>query len=389
MTTRSDAAGIDARGYAQALETRLPRMLELIEAMVAIDSPSDAPDGVDAVAQLIAAELAEHGFTVDWQDVAGRGPQVTARRRFGSGAHVLVLGHSDTVWPVGTAAAWPYTRTRDMIAGPGVGDMKSNLVMAAAALAEFAQSESAAQIGDVTMLIVPDEELGSPASREWIEAAARRADVCLGIEPARPGGGVVVARGAVGAVRITAQGVSAHTTAAGGRSAISALAPLVQGLEALTDRDTGVIVTVGTFTGGTARQVIPDHAEMDVDLRAPSEAAADRVMTAVRAQVDAAGLDLAGGFTRPAFEPGAASERLYRIVAAASASVGLPVHEVRERGGSDASFAGALGIPTLDGLGPITHDSCSRDERVEIASLVSRGAVLATLLQAIAEEGGE
>jgi len=112
-------------------------------------------------------------------------------------------------------------------------------------------------------------------------------------------------------------------------------------------------------------------------------------MAAVRSRVDAAGLALSGGFTRPAFEPGAASRRLYDVVAAASASVGLPVHEVRERGGSDASFAGALGIPTLDGLGPITHDSCSRDERVEIQSLVSRGAVLARLLQAIAEEGGQ
>ena len=143
MTTRADPAGIDARGYAQALESHLPRMLELIEMMVAIDSPSDAPDGVEAVAQLIAAELAEHGFTVESQDVAGRGPQVTARRRFGSGPDVLVLGHSDTVWPAGTAATWPYTRTDEVITGPGVGDMKSNLVMAAAALAEFARTESA------------------------------------------------------------------------------------------------------------------------------------------------------------------------------------------------------------------------------------------------------
>ncbi len=338
---------------------------------------------------MIAAELAELGFTVEMTDVAGHGSQVTAHRRFGSGPDVLLLGHSDTVWPAGTAAAWPYTRTDDMIAGPGVGDMKSNLVMAVAALAQFARAESSARIGEVTVLIVPDEELGSSASREWIEAVARRADVCLGIEPGRPGGGVVVARGAVGAVRISAKGVSAHTTAVGGRSAISALAPLVHELEGLSDRDAGVIVTVGTFTGGTARQVTPDHAEMEVDLRAPSAQSADRLMAAVRSRVDAAGLALSGGLTRPAFEPGAASRRLYDVVAAASTSVGLPVHEVRERGGSDASFAGALGIPTLDGLGPITHDSCSRDERVEIQSLVTRGAVLARLLQAIAEERGQ
>ncbi len=387
--TRADTALIDARGHARALESQLPRMLELTEATVAIDSPSDSPDGVGAVAGLIAAELAEQGFTLEMQDVAGHGPQVTTHRRFGSGPDVLLLGHSDTVWPVGTAAAWPYTRTDDVITGPGVGDMKSNLVMAVAALAQFARAESSARIGEVTVLIVPDEELGSPASREWIEATARRADVCLGIEPGRPGGGVVVARGAVGAVRISAEGVSAHTTAAGGHSAISALAPLVQELEGLSDRDAGVIVTVGRFTGGTARQVTPDHAEMEVDLRAPSEQSADRLMAAVRSRVDAAGLALSGGFTRPAFEPGAASRRLYDVVAAASASVGLPVHAVREQGGSDASFAGALGIPTLDGLGPITYDSCSRDERVEIQSLVSRGAVLARLLQAIAEESGQ
>ncbi len=109
MTTRAETAGIDARGYAQALQSRLPRMLELIEAAVAIDSPSDSPNGVAAVTGLIAAELAEQGFTVEAQDVAGHGPQVTAHRRFGSGPDVLLLGHSDTVWPAGTAAAWPYT----------------------------------------------------------------------------------------------------------------------------------------------------------------------------------------------------------------------------------------------------------------------------------------
>ncbi len=380
MTTRPDSVAEHAR----ALEARLPHMLELVERMVAIDSPSDAPDGVAAVAGLIGDDLAGHGFTVDSTSGCDRGPQVEAHRRFGSGKNVLVLGHSDTVWPSGTAAGWPFARDGDMITGPGVGDMKSNLVAASAALARFGRSGICGGLGEVRVLVVPDEELGSPASRGWIESAARHADVCLGIEPGRPGGGVVVARGAVGALRISARGASAHTTAPGGRSAIAALAPLVGELEAISDRPAGVIVTVGTFTGGTARQVVPDHAEMLVDLRAPTQRLADALLNDVRERVEAAGAELTGGITRPAFEPAATARRLYEVVEQASASVGLPAHEVREQGGSDASFAGALGIPTLDGLGPITHDSCSRSERVEVSSMVSRAAVLTTLLEAIA-----
>ncbi len=359
-------------------------MLELVERMVAIDSPSDAPEGVAAVGRLIGDQLAADGFTVVATSAADRGPQIEARRRFGSGKNVLVLGHSDTVWPSGTASGWPFARDGDSITGPGVGDMKSNLVAAAAALAEFGQSALRDGLGEVRVLIVPDEELGSPASRKWIENAARQSDVCLGIEPGRPGGGVVVARGAVGAIGVSAEGVSAHTTAPEGRSAIAVLAPLVAKLEALSDRAEGVIVTVGTFTGGTARQVVPDRAEMLVDLRAPTQEAAEALLIDVKALVDVSGAVLSGGITRPAFEPGAVARRLYQVVERASASVGLGAHEVREQGGSDASFAGAMGVPTLDGLGPITHHSCSRGERVEVSSLVSRAAVMTSLLEAIA-----
>ena len=195
------------------------------------------------------------------------------------------------------------------------------------------------------MLIVPDEELGSPASRKWIEersAAVGRVPGDRARPPrwrsrGRPGrcrGDWRLRRGCVGA----------HHRARG-RSAIAALAPLVAKLEALSDRAEGVIVTVGTFTGGTARQVVPDRAEMLVDLRAPTQEAAEALLIDVKALVDVSAGSPSGGITRPAFEPGAVRGACTRSWPRASASVGLGAHEVREQGGSDASFAGATGRP--------------------------------------------
>ncbi len=200
---------------------------------------------------------------------------------------------------------------------------------------------------------------------------------------------MVTSRGAVGALTITATGVSAHTTAAEGRSAVALLAPLVAQLEGLSDRENGIIVTVGVFAGGGARQVVPDRAHMLVDLRAPSAQTADTLLHDVEAVVAAAGPDvqLSGGFTRPAFAATGASRSLYAAAADLAAGLGTTVFEVHEQGGSDVSFAGALGVPSLDGLGPITHDPCSRREQVEVASIATRGALLAGLLDQIARRG--
>ena len=240
------------------------------------------------------------------------------------------------------------------------------------------------------MLVVPDEEIGSPGSRAWIEDEARRADLCLTLEPCRPGGGVVVGRGAVGALYIRARGVSAHagSSRAQGASAIAALAPMVPALEALTDTTRGISATVGLFRGGSARQVVPSEAEIHLDLRAADAIGADRLLTEARRIASAAPADprvtvaVDGDFYRPPFPTTPATHRLFSVARGICAELDAPIHEVVSPGGSDGSFAASLGVPTLDGLGPITHETCSRRERVEVSSIAVRGALFGGLIAA-------
>jgi glutamate carboxypeptidase len=356
------------------LAGELPAMLEEIERLAAIDSGSYDLAGVDAVADGYGELFAARGFTVTRD-----GHALTARRDLGPGPALLLVGHADTVWEEG----WPVTRDGDWLRGPGVGDMKACVVMAAHALGVALEHEPVG-LGAVEVLVVPDEELGSPASRGWIEERARAADACLGLEAGWPGGGVVVARGAVGALYVTARGRTAHCAAHedDGASAVAALAPLVGSLEGCSHGDARV--SVGVFRGGTARQVVPDEAELHVDLRAPDAAAADALLERVRGAVadvrrEGVSVEVRGGWTRPPFEEDR-SARLLALARARAAQLGIPLVAERSRGGSDASFAAALGVETLDGLGPICHDSCAREERIEISSLADRGALLAGLV---------
>src|SRR3954451_5313126 len=256
---------VGAGDLRRELAGELPAMLSETERLASIDSGSYDVAGVDAVADGFGELFAARGF-----EVTRTGHEVTARRELGPGPTLLLLGHADTVW----AEGWPVTRDGDWLRGPGVGDMKGCVVMAAHALG-VALAHGAERLGAVEVLIVPDEELGSPASRAWIEERARAADACLGLEAGWPGGGVVVARGAVGALYVTARGRSAHCAAHEdeGASAVASLAPLVAELEACSPSDAGVRVSVVVFRGGSARQVVPDEAELHVDLRAPDAAA--------------------------------------------------------------------------------------------------------------------
>jgi glutamate carboxypeptidase len=249
------------KDHEAALALALPDILAMAQRVVDIDSGSYDAAGVNAVIDIWAGMLHSFGFTVDRAALPGRGDQMTAHVALGNGPRVLILGHADTVWPSGTVAKWPFARMGDRITGPGVGDMKTNVVMALFMLRHLL-GQGLTGLGSITMLIVPDEELGSPQSRDWIESHARRADLCLTLEPCRPGGGVVVGRGAVGAVYLRATGVAAHCGSYRdhGASAVSALAALVGPLKALSDPARGVTATVGIFRGRAARQVVPGAA---------------------------------------------------------------------------------------------------------------------------------
>ncbi|HEX5194641.1 MAG TPA: M20/M25/M40 family metallo-hydrolase [Solirubrobacteraceae bacterium] len=375
---------------AAALLARLREETETMvaetERLAAIDSGSGDADGIARVCEALGTILGDSGFAVARRDEGGL--TATHPGADADGRRVLVVGHADTVWPAGTAAGWPVRRAGDLLSGPGVGDMKGCLVMAAHAVAAARDAGALAGVGAIELLVVPDEELGSVGSRPWIEDRARHADVCLGLEAGWPGGGLDVARGAVGALELVAAGRSAHAGGheGTGASAVAALAPAVAELERLSRPEHEMLVTVGVFRGGVARQVVPDHAELHIDLRAPSTERADELVAGIEAVVEGArsragevGLELRGGVTRPAF-PRAAAQWLWERAVAHAAALRIPVWEVHSRGGSDASFAAALGLPTLDGLGPICHDSCARDERIEISSLATRGALMGLLL---------
>jgi glutamate carboxypeptidase len=373
---------------AQAVASLRPAMLERLQTLVAIESGSHNGPGIDAAGDRLEALWRGLGFIAARQRVGATGDLRRFSRGTGAPGRLLILGHLDTVWPAGTTADWPFAITGDTATGPGIGDMKSGLVMAHAAI-EALLAVRAKTPGEIRMLLVPDEELGSPASRPHIEAEADWADWVLVMEPARPDGSVIAARGAVGALYATAQGTSAHVLNRGtGASAISHLAGKISALEALTDANAGTGISIGIIRGGDARQVIPRHCELHIDLRAPTAAAAETLLAQVAEILASPGVPgvtvtLSGGITRPAF-PQSTSAALYARAARIAADLAIPYGATTTQGGSDGSFAAARGRPTLDGLGPICLETCSRRERILLPSLYERTLLLAALIADLA-----
>jgi glutamate carboxypeptidase len=367
-----------------AILSREPAIVERLEALVNIDSGSYDAAGVDAMGDAVQALWEPLGFTAERHALPGFGSQRVFSRRFNGRGTVMILGHLDTVWSKDSGRNWRFSQEYGIAHGPGVGDMKGGLVMAHAAVEALIDSGFDG-IGEIRHVLVPDEEIGSPGSRGWIEAEAQKADWVLVLEPARENGAVVVARGAVGAIVVRAEGRSAHTiNKAEGVSALAELAAKVAPLEALTEASEGDVISIGILRGGDARQVVPQSCEMHIDLRARSaeraEALRARVQAILTDPIDArVRITVTGGITRPAF-PRSASTALYAAATAAARALGLDYPAVESAGGSDGSFGAALGRPTLDGLGPICFDSCSLRERIPLASLFDRAAVLAGLI---------
>ncbi len=348
---------------------------------------------MDRAGAFLARELERAGMRVERRPQSDFGDQLVGRASWGGEGRGLLLGHLDTVWPTGTLRDWPFSLSADGLArGPGVGDMKGGLIVALAAV-EALQASGLCRLGSLSFLLVPDEELGTPYSRPWIQEEARRADWALVMEPGRENGGVVTSRSVVGKFTVRAEGRSAHCGVdyERGASAVRELALKVSALESLTRLEQGVIVNVGVFHGGEARQVIPAAAEMLVDFRAPDQAEAERLMARIRAIAEAAvdsrvRVTAEGVQTRPAFPRSAGTLHLYGLAAAFAGELGIPLPEVHTRGGSDGSLVAALGVATLDGMGPVSLDDCSLQERVVVSTLVPRALLLANLILALDRE---
>ncbi|QEW23445.1 Carboxypeptidase G2 precursor (plasmid) [Paracoccaceae bacterium] len=376
-----------------AISRRHGQALALLETLVNMPSGSYGAEDVNAVGDRLVAEWEALGFFDAPMAIEGRGKIRRLTRTFpeGSGGRILILGHLDTVWAAEDSAGWTYKAEGELATGPGVGDMKGGLSMAWLAVAAMLDTGSPCP-SEIAVLLVPDEELGSPRSRHIIEEEARKSRAVLVLEPSRPGGEIVVGRGAVGAMVLTAKGRTAHVAVnpEEGISALVPLAGLAGPISALTGPG-GASVSIGVLRSGAARQVVPETAEMHVDLRAPSQEGAEMLEDGIRrlvreAEAASPGVTfrIEGGVTRPAFPP-EVGKQLCDIYVANAAAMRLDIGRVTTRGGSDGSFGAALGVPTLDGLGPICFDTCSRRERIVLASLAERAALYAQLMITLAE----
>ena len=307
------------------------------------------------------------------------------RGEFGAApSQVLLLGHYDTVWPVGQLARMPVRRDGDRLYGPGVFDMKAGIVIGLLAMRALADARLTPH-HRVVMLLTTDEEVGSQTSRAIIEAEAHRSRAVLVLEPALPDGAVKTARKGVGDFVVTATGVAAHAgiDPRRGASAVHELAHQVTVLSGLSDLDHGLSVNVGTVKGGTRSNVVAETAEAHVDVRIPTMADAERVTAAITGLVPRdprVRLEISGGINRPPLERTAGVADMYHRAAAVAAELGRSLGEGATGGASDGNFTGAIGVPTLDGLGAVGHGAHALDEHVLLEPLAFRAALVAGLI---------
>ena len=362
-------------------------LLEFIEALVAIESPSDDPAAVNSCGAELAARLEAIGGSITRVACSTAGDHL--RVSFGSGTRqILLLGHFDTVWPVGQLARMPITRDGGRLHGPGVFDMKAGIGLAALATRAVLERRGL-EACQAVMLWTTDEEIGSATSRALIEAEAVRSDAVLVFEPSLPGGALKTSRKGVGQFEMITRGVPAHAGLDPGKgvSAVRELARQITAIDDLQDPAHGVTVTVGIIQGGTRANVVPAEARAVIDARANTRADADRVAAAlksVRPYTSGAKVEVTGGFERPPLERTAGVVKLFEMARSVAGEIGITLQEGSAGGGSDGNLTAALGVPTLDGFGAIGDGAHALHEHVEIDALVPRAATIAAVLDRLA-----
>ncbi len=368
------------RRWLPAFEADLPRIVSDLEALVRLESPSDDAARVSALAGFVRERLRERGVAAELQRCPPRGDAVLASVP-GTGRGTLLLGHIDTVWPAGTLAGMPFRVEGGRASGPGVFDMKAGVAVGMAVLAAIAREE---RPSPVSLLLVPDEEVGSLASRETTVSVARRHRQALVLEPSLDGAAKVARKGC-GVFEVRFRGRAAHAglEPEKGASALAELARFVAGLPGLAAAGEGTSITATLARAGSASNVVPESAELTLDARAWTAAEAERVTRALsgyRPALRDVEVTVEGGFDRPALEPTPASTELYERARRLAGELGFELGQARVGGASDGNFVAAAGLPTLDGLGPRGGGAHARDEHVLVADLPLRAALLAAMV---------
>jgi glutamate carboxypeptidase len=368
---------------------RTREMAALLQELVEVESPSTDPAGVAALAARLARELQPLGLSVERAPVAGGGPLLRAANHDGAARPVMLLGHLDTVWPIGTLADRPARIEGDRLYGPGSYDMKAGLVVAVYALKALA---ARGPLPPVTVFFTPLEEVDCEPYRPAMEAEMRSSAAVLGLEPAWPGGAVKTRRKGSGSVTVRAHGRAAHAGAdlERGANAIVELARRCLEATALADPGRGVTVNVGVIRGGIRSNVVPERAEAEVDFRVRTLEDGRRIeasLCGLRSSDPGVTLQVEGGLHYPPLERTPAVAFVYEAARAVAAEMGLELDEVATGGASEAAFAGALGLPTLDGLGADGDGAHAEHEHVLIPSLPERAALVAGLIARLASAG--
>jgi glutamate carboxypeptidase len=397
-----DAAAAVADAELEAFEATVradePAYLADLERLVNIDCGSYTPEGVNRIGEFVASFMAAHGAAVESRpDPDGRlGATVIGTWRGGpesaGGPRLLLIGHMDTVFDPGTARERPFAVRDGIATGPGVTDMKSGLLAGLYAIKALLAA-GPLPFERLTYVANPDEEIGSPSSTPHIREIAAESDVCLVLECARANGDIVSSRKGILDARITVHGRAAHAGVEPekGRSAILAAADLVGRLHALNGRWDGVTVNVGVIAGGARPNVVAERCSLEVDVRAVRRSDLEAAEAEIRSLLETLAVPDTTAELAPMARwwPMEKLERSGRLVEHAQAiarRLGFEVRDAATGGASDANTTSGMGVPSIDGLGPIGGMDHSPAEYLEVASIVPRTALLAGLLLAIGRD---
>jgi len=377
-----------------------PSLLSLIQQLVVAESPSSDKAAVDACVALAAARARNLGARVKVHRQRRFGDILEARfsprhTRSGTAAKsinkpilepilgpLLVLGHLDTVWPIGTLKSMPCRVRSGRLWGPGALDMKAGVAMALAAIELLLEADLLRR--EVILLLNSDEEIGSPVSRPITEKIAKTCSAVYVVEPAQ-GLAYKTARKGIGNWRIDVKGVAAHAGVdfEKGANAIRELARTIETVSNWSDPKRGLTVSVGVAAGGAASNIVPAQAWAEVDVRIPRAADGPRIarkFAGLKPVDRRCALTVSGGINRPPMERSRGTARLYGQARALAAELGFTLDESSTGGGSDGNFTAALGVATLDGMGAVGEGAHAQHESVFLEHLATRTALLAGML---------
>ncbi len=374
------------------LESSRAAFLDDLAALVNGDCGTYNKAGVDRMGEWVSARGKEWGWEVERFAQTEYGDCWLARIRGDGGGRVMLIGHLDTVYPDGTAAARPMKIDGARVLGPGTSDMKGGLLVGMYALRAF-QNISWRDFAEIVFFFNSEEEIGSPVSRPLYSQAAREMDAAFILEAARANGDIVSARKGSGKFTVRVKGKSAHAGVEPekGANAVLELAHQIIALHKLNGIAPGVTVSAGVIGGGTRSNVVPEEAWALVDARAVDPAGAEKIRRAIaemngRATVPGTQVEIEGGFDFPPMAKTPATAYLTELAQNVAREIGFEVKDAATGGASDANTIAGLGVPVLDGLGPIGGLDHSPDEYIDAESILPRTALLAGLIQRVVEQ---